>query len=129
LKRAILAAATAGVLLALGAIVAQADPHNGGGPHKSDPTCSISPSPADVGAIYVVSVTGIPTDTAINIWVTDSTGTVGRPLGSTPDGTFNLNESSQVAGTTTYSFSGPVKNNMQVYATCSVDASPPELTP
>ena len=92
--------------------------------HKADPACTISPNPAAVGATYVVSATGIPTDTAINLWVTDPAGTVtGSPLGSTPDGTFNLNESSSSGGTWTYAFSGPVKPNTQVYATCSVDAS------
>ncbi len=91
--------------------------------HKLDPPCSISPSPAAVGQTYVVSVSGLPTSTAINLWVTDPSGqTTGSPLGSTPDGTFNLNESSSSAGTWTYAFSGPTKNNTVVYATCSVQA-------
>jgi hypothetical protein len=61
---------------------------------------------------------------AVNLWVTDPSGTTtGSPLGSTPDGTFALNESSSSAGTWTYVFSGPTKNNgMLIYATCSVDA-------
>ncbi len=95
---------------------AQSGSHNGRGPHKSDAPCSISPSPTAVGEVYVVS--------AINLWVTDPSGTTaGSPLGSTPDGTFALNESSSSAGTWTYVFSGPTKNNnTQIYATCSVDA-------
>jgi hypothetical protein len=93
-------------------------------PRHSDPACSINPSPAAVGQIYVVSVSGLPTDTAINLWVTDPSGnTVGRPLGSTPDGTYNLNESSSSAGTWTYAFSGPVKQNTVIYSSCSVAAS------
>ena len=88
---------------------------------KPDPVCSVSPSSSTLGATYVVSASGIPTGTAINLWVTDATGTVGSPLGSTPDGTFNLNESSQTAGTVTYQFSGPVKQRTQFYATCSVE--------
>jgi hypothetical protein len=92
----------------------------------SDPPCSISPNPASVGQTYVVSVAGLPTDTAINLWVTDPSGnTVGSPLGSAPDGTFNLNEASPSAGKWTYTFSGPTKNNPNntaVYASCSVDA-------
>ena len=37
--------------------------------------------------------------------------------------TFNLDESSSSAGTWTYVFSGPVKNNTTIYATCTVQAS------
>jgi len=94
-------------------------------PHRRvDPPCSIDPSSAAVGATYVVSATGIPTATAINLWITDPGGnTTGSPLGSTPDGSFNLNESSGSVGTWTYAFSGPVRNHMDVYAVCSIDAS------
>jgi hypothetical protein len=88
-----------------------------------DPPCTITPNSVAVGQTYVVSVSELPANTAINIWVTDANGTVGRPLGSTPDGSFALNESSSVPGTTTYAFSGPEKHNMFVYSTCSVEAS------
>jgi hypothetical protein len=91
---------------------------------RGDPPCTISPNPAAVGQTYVVSASGIPTGTAINLWVTDPSGnTTGSPLGGTPDGTFNLNESSSSAGTWTYAFSGPVRNNnTTVYESCSVEA-------
>jgi hypothetical protein len=89
-----------------------------------DPPCTISPSPAAVGQTYVVSVSGLPTGTAINLWVTAPDGTTtGSPLGSTPDGTFALNESSSSAGQWTYAFSGPTKQHTVVYSTCSVTAS------
>jgi hypothetical protein len=95
------------------------------GSHRSDPPCSISPNPAAVGQAYVVSVSGLPTSGAINVWVTDPNGnTSGSPLGSAPTGLVVLNESSAFAGTWTYSFSGPTKNNPNtttVYATCSVN--------
>ncbi len=92
--------------------------------HRVDPVCTISPNPAAVGATYVVSASGIPTGTAINLWVTDPSGaTTGSPLGSTPDGTFGMNESSASAGLWTYAFSGPVKQHTDVYASCSVAAS------
>ncbi len=93
-------------------------------PAKKDPPCSISPSPAAVGQTYVVSTSGLPTGTAVNLWVTDPSGnTTGSPLGSTPDGSFNLNESSSSAGKWTYTFSGPTKNNnTAIYSSCSVDA-------
>jgi len=93
-------------------------------PLKKDPSCSISPSSAAVGQTYIVGASGLPTGIAINLWVTDPTGnTSGSPLGSTGDGTFNLNESSPVAGTTTYEFTGLIRNNTQIYATCSVTIS------
>ena len=114
----------ASILVVSAAASAQADPHNGGGPHKSDPPCTISPNPAAVGEVYVVTATGPPMMSAVNLWVTDPSGTTtGSPLGSTPDGTFALDESSISAGTWTYVFSGPTKNNnTQIYASCSVDA-------
>jgi hypothetical protein len=112
-------ATVAAVLLVTPAVAAK-------GGHSADPSCSISPSAADVGQVYVVSVSGLPTSTAINLWVTDPNGnTSGSPLGSAPTGSFNLNESSSFAGTWTYTFSGPTKNNPNttvVYASCSVDA-------
>jgi hypothetical protein len=119
-----LAAAITGLLLVGGATAASADPHNGGGPHKSDPPCTINPSSVAVGDVYVVTATGLPILSAVNLWVTDPSGTTtGSPLGSTPDGTFALNESSSSGGTWTYVFSGPTKvNNTQIYASCSVDA-------
>jgi hypothetical protein len=119
-----LAAAITSLLLLGASTAALADPHNAGGPHKSDPPCTISPSPAAVGEVYVVTATGLPILSAVNLWVTDPSGnTTGSPLGSTPDGTFALNESSISAGTWTYVFSGPTKNNStQIYAICSVDA-------
>jgi len=91
--------------------------------HKSDPGCSVSPSAVGVDEGYVVSAWGLPTRTAINLWVTENGVTTGSPLGGAWDGTFNLGESSSVAGTTTYAFSGPTKNHMTVYATCSVSVS------
>jgi hypothetical protein len=111
------AATVAAVLLVTPAFAAKG--------HRVDPPCSISPSTAAVGQVYVVSMSGLPTGTAINLWVTDPNGsTTGSPLGSTPDGTFNLNESSPFAGQWTYTFSGPTKqNSTTVYGSCSVTAN------
>ncbi len=87
-----------------------------------DPPCTINPSSAAIGATYVVSATGLPIGTAINLWVTTPDGTTsGSPLGSTPDGTFNLNESSASGGQWTYAFSGPVKQHTDVYSTCTLN--------
>lgn len=123
MKRIALAAATAGILLLGATASAEADPGNGGGPHKAGASCSISPDSATVGATYVLSAIGLPALSPINLFVTDPRGNVtGRPLGETPDGTYAMNESSALAGTTTYQFTGLVRNNTQIYATCSVVA-------
>jgi hypothetical protein len=84
--------------------------------------CAVSPVTADVGETYVVSAWGLPTNSAINIWVTEGGVTIGRPLGGTSDGTFNLNEYSSMPGVATYAFSGPTRPNTKVYASCSVSA-------
>ena len=95
-----------------------------GGPTSRTSGCSINPGAAAVGATYVVSVSGLPTGTAINLWVTAPDGTTtGSPLGSTPDGSFALNESSSSSGPWTYTFSGPTKQHTTIYADCSVTVS------
>jgi hypothetical protein len=92
--------------------------------HKADTSCSVSPNPSAVNATYVVSAHGLPALSAINLIVRYGNGTTtASPLGSTPDGTFNMNESSPVAGTTTYEFTGLTRNNTQIYATCAVTIS------
>lgn len=90
-----------------------------------DPPCTITPSPAIVGQPYTVSASGIPTLVPVNLFVTAPNGTTtGSPLGSTPDGTFNLSETSNTPGTWSYEFTGVVKSsNTTVYATCSVTVS------
>ena len=89
------------------------------------PWCSINPIEAAVGQGYVVHAEGLPILVPINVWVIRPDGTVaGSPLGSTPNGTFSLSEASDSPGVWTYAFSGVVrgKGNMNVYATCSMQA-------
>jgi hypothetical protein len=112
-------AAIGSAMLALALTVTTA----GAAPRPSSGACSIAPSTVSVGQVYVLSATGLPSLSPINLFVTDALGTVGRPLGSTPDGTFALNEASAVAGTTTYQFTGLVRRHTAVYATCSVSVS------
>lgn len=91
--------------------------------HSLGSGCAADPSSAAVNATYLVSAWGLPTRVAINLWVTHDGTTTGRPLGSTPDGTFNLDESSSTSGVWTYTFSGPTKKkHTAIYATCSVTA-------
>jgi hypothetical protein len=96
------------------------------GGSEKDPPCTISPSPAAVGETYVVSVSGLPTGVAINLWITDPSGsTSGSPLGSTGDGSLAPKRVANSAGSWKYSFSGPTKDNPSptvVYSSCSVEA-------
>jgi hypothetical protein len=116
-------AATAVMVFGLAAVIAPLQLIAASSHHATNSGCDVSAASADVGETYIVSAWGIPTGTGVNIWVTDPNGsTVGRPLGTTLDGTFNLEESSAFGGTWTYAFSGPTKNHMTMYGTCSVDA-------
>jgi hypothetical protein len=92
-------------------------------PRKADPPCSINPSSVVVGQSYTVSASGLPTMTPLNLFVTNALGTTGTPLGSSTTGTFNWTDSTTVTGTTTYEFTGVVKNNTTVYSSCSVTVS------
>jgi hypothetical protein len=115
-------AATAAMLIGLAAILAPLQLIAAASHRSSDSGCTVNPATADVGEVYVVSAWGIPTGTAVNLWVTENGVTTGSPLGSTPDGKFDLNEWSNAPGVTTYAFSGPTKKHMAMYATCSVSA-------
>jgi hypothetical protein len=115
-------AATAAMTIGLAAILAPLQLIAAASHHSNNSGCAVSTASADVGEVYVVSAWGIPTGTAVNLWVTENGVTTGSPLGSTPDGTFALNEWSTTPGVTTYAFSGPTKNHMTVYGTCSVSA-------
>ena len=87
--------------------------------------CSISPNPAAVSQNFVISASGIPVGGAVNILTTSPSGvTTGSPLGSTPDGNFNLNNSEASSGLWQYQFTGPTKvRNTVIYATCSVQVN------
>src|SRR6266700_6960844 len=111
MKRSLLTPVTVAIV-AVGAQTSFAASHA----HNGDLGCSITPSDSLVGVTYMVSAWGLPIGTAVNLWVTPPDGsTSGSPLGSTPDGTFNMNESSASPGLWTYVFSGPVKQHTQVY--------------
>jgi len=97
----------------------------GQGQSSGDPSCSISPNPVAVGGSYVISASGLPTDTTLNLMWTDPNGnTSGIALGSTASGSYAISESAASAGTWTYSFTGLIKQqNTTVYATCSAVVS------
>src|SRR2546425_9975895 len=83
---------------------------------RSDRSCSIDRNPARLGQTFVVNALGLPTNTAMNLLITDPNGdTQASPIGSTPDGTLNLNESPSLPGITTYTFSGSFKKKTPIY--------------
>jgi hypothetical protein len=92
-------------------------------PRKVDPPCSVSPSTVVAGQSYTVNVSGLPTMTPLNLFITNTYGTTGTPLGSSATGTFNWTDSTTVTGTTTYEFTGVVRNNTTVYSSCTVTVS------
>jgi hypothetical protein len=115
-------AATAVMVIGLAAVIAPLQFIAASSHHATTSGCAVNPSTTDVGETYVVSAWGLSTRTAINLWVTENGVTTGEPIGGTTDGTFTLNRSSQTAGVTTYTFSGPTGNNMKIYGSCTVSA-------
>jgi hypothetical protein len=90
---------------------------------RKDPACTISPAPAAVGQPFTVSVSGLPTNSPIYLWVTDAAGgnLTSALLGTTSTGSFNLSETAGTPGTWSYQFTGPLKSsNTAVYSTCAV---------
>jgi hypothetical protein len=113
-------AATAAMVVGLATVIAPLQLITAASHHGTNSGCAVSPSSADVGEAYVVSAWGLSTRTAINLWVTENGVTTGTPIGGTTDGTFALSLSSETAGVTTYTFSGPTGKNMKTYGSCSV---------
>lgn len=116
-------AATAVMVIGAAALLVPFAASSAASRRPSHPPCTIGASSVAVGETYLLGVSGLPTGLAINLWVTDSTGTTVTPIGSTSDGTFNFQESSKVAGITSYAFTGPTKQKTTTYSTCSVTAS------
>jgi hypothetical protein len=87
-----------------------------------DPPCVVNPNPVSVGQSYTVSVSGLPTSTVLNLWVTDPNGnTTGTPLGTVASGAMSLTTSSSAAGTWTYQVTGT--NATKVYSSCTAQVS------
>ncbi len=122
----------ASILMVSAAASAQADPHNGGGPHKSDPPCTISPNPAALDQDFTISATNLPTGSSVTLIITFPNGTAETgPIVVASDGTYTLTESSassifpsEQTGTYSYQFVSKIKwpqgTFNQSYATCSV---------
>jgi ribulose kinase len=91
----------------------------------ADGRCWTQPGAANVGQTVEIWADGLPTKTALNVFVTDAHGTYGWPVGVQPAGTIEAvwyvpNE----AGTSTIRITGPERpNNVKVYATCGMEVS------
>jgi hypothetical protein len=105
------------IVLALG--VAQAGGRSTGG------RCWTQPGSASVGQTVEIWADGLPTKTALNIFVTDPHGTYGWGVGVEPSGTIEaVWYVPDEAGTSTIRITGPERpNNVKVYATCEMQVS------
>ena len=90
-----------------------------------DGRCWTQPGPANVGQTVEIWADGLPTRTALNIFVTDPHGTYGWPVGVQPSGTVEaVWYVPDEAGTSSIRITGPERpNNVKVYATCSMEVS------
>lgn len=121
MKRVMLVVALSAMLFAaVGTGSASARKGGGGGA-----SCSVTPAPAVVGVPYTVSVSGLPTNSSIYLWISNLHGDLTMTsLGTTSTGSFTLTESASFGGIWSYQFTGPQRSsNTVIYATCSVSVN------
>jgi hypothetical protein len=87
--------------------------------------CWTNPGSATVGQTVEIWADGLPTKTALNIFVTDAHGTYGWPVGVQPAGTLErIWYAPDEAGTSTIRVTGPERpNSVRVYATCTMEVA------
>jgi hypothetical protein len=86
---------------------------------KPPAVCWMDPSPMTVGGDALLWGTGLPTKTALNVFITDSGETYGFPVGMHPDGIMGVGYSPEHEGTITAQITGPERGRTKVYATCT----------
>jgi hypothetical protein len=88
---------------------------------RKDPACTVNPFPGAVGQPYTVSVSGLPTNSPVYLWVTYPDASVHTTLlGSTSTGSFTVSYTPGYTGVWNYQFTGPTKSNgTTVFAGCS----------
>ncbi len=91
---------------------------------KQEARAWADPNPVAVEDVFILHAEGLPLETAINLWVTPPGGVkVGSPLGSTPDGTFAMNEFCTERGNWLWEFTGPTRHkNTPILAAVTVEA-------
>lgn len=92
---------------------------------SQDGRCWTQPGTATVGQTVEIWATGLPTKTALNVFVTDPHGTYGWGVGVQPAGTIEaVWYTPDEPGTSTIRITGPERpNSVKVYATCTMDVS------
>jgi hypothetical protein len=91
----------------------------------ADGRCWTQPGAANVGQTVEIWASGLPTKTALNVFVTDPHGTYGWGVGVQSAGTVEgVWYTPDEVGTSTLRITGPERpNNVKVYATCSMEVS------
>jgi hypothetical protein len=87
--------------------------------------CWTQPGTASVGQTVEIWASGLPTKTALNVFVTDAHGTYGWGVGVQPSGTIEaVWYTPDEVGTSTLRITGPDRpNNVKVYATCTMEVT------
>jgi len=84
--------------------------------------CWTEPGSATLDQTVEIWGDGLPTKTALNVFVTDAEGTWGFPVGEHFTGTVEgVWYAADALGTTTIRITGPERGNTKVYATCSME--------
>jgi hypothetical protein len=115
-----------GLVAVAGAMLFSVAAGNGnGGAKGGDAVCWADPVSVNAGDDYYLFATGLPTNTPLNVFVTDELGTNGFPIGVYADGNLDfLGMHAEYRGTATIQITGPTKKNMEtmrIYAACSVE--------
>jgi len=87
--------------------------------------CWTVPGSAGLGQTVEIWGDGLPTKTALNVFVTDADGTWGFPVGAHLTGTVEgVWYTADALGETTIKITGPERGTTKVYATCSLEVGP-----
>ena len=89
-------------------------------PSLRQSACWMTPTPMIAGERAYLFATGLPTKTALNVFVDDGHERYGFPVGVQPSGTLEWIEyGTEYAGTIHVSVTGPERGQTKVYASCS----------
>lgn len=84
--------------------------------------CWTVPGSATLGQTVEIWGDGLPTKTALNVFVTDTDGTWGFPVGAHVTGAVEgVWYTADALGTTTIKITGPERGNTKIYATCAME--------
>ena len=91
-------------------------------PAEKQAACWLTPTPMIAGEHAYVWATGLPTKTALNVFVVSGDETYGFPVGIHPDGLLEwIRYTPDHAGTIQVTVTGPERGQTKVYASCSAE--------